>query len=56
MKKIISFYLDTDVVRIARKKANEQDRSLSYLVNSLLREKFLKGKPKPKKYLNPDKL
>ena len=56
MKQIVSFYLDADAVRAARKYANKQDRSLSYLVNSLLRENFLKDKPKPKKYLNPDKL
>jgi hypothetical protein len=56
MKKIYSMYLDTDAVRAARKHATDKDRSLSWIINKLLRETYLKGKPKPKKYLNPDKL
>ncbi|MDY6957844.1 MAG: hypothetical protein SVK08_01670 [Halobacteriota archaeon] len=55
-KRVISFYIDNDVIRELRKTAQKKDRSSSYLVNSLLRKELLRGKPKPKKYLDPDSM
>lgn len=53
-KSNMSMYLDNDLIKEIRRVAREDERSASYLVNTALREKFLPGVPKPKKYLDPD--
>jgi len=56
MKQIVSFYMDTEVIRAAKKEADRQERSLSWLVNSIIRKKCLRTKLKLKKNLTTNKL
>jgi len=43
MGKQISLYLDEEVIGAVESISEEQDRSLSFIVNEILKEKLFKG-------------
>jgi hypothetical protein len=54
MKKICSFTLDFEVAKAVRDEAAKRERSISWMVNHIIR-KELKVK-KTRKFLDPDKM